>query len=816
MATLALRSQSRSEGGTFLRRLQGSLLFSPIIILVVLALFLWKFGQIREIVIRVVEPPLVPAPCGAQLALGFAAFAVLTAMIYFCYVSACVVLRQTGIGYGSSLVYGSDHELRQDRRIVWWRDGAALLCAGLPIAAVGAAFWSTSGVVSDARKLVGEKVSDSGVPTFGLCAPTDDLLPAQLAHVAVVWWALAGLLLLGLLAFTRLEYRAGGIVARRPRTKRHWILTVFAAAVLLLPIPLINLNPVAAEELFNSIGPLATLGLVLTSTTWLLFVIGEKSRRSGIPYFLIIVILVFVVGLYLWISRPEDLPPRVMPTDAEKARAAADLENEFATWLKNRRDKNAYTRPYPVYILSAPGGGIYAASFVASVVARLEATCPGFSQHVFAISAVSGGAIGSSMVDAIAHEEEQVPNVTCRKPLDDPPQVKLVKAMLSDDHLSPTMASTFPDVIAKLLLIGTYEMQRLARWAVSWFSTNLSDHFQPVRFDLKGRAEALETSLTESVGRACDQVIGNTQFELCRRLMPDGGALSLPYDKVWDSKKAAPALVLNTTWAETGERIAYAPFPLTGAGDETLTAMSELRAHHADAVDPNPETLIRAAVASARFPAVLPAMIQSGAAPPYYWWNFVDGGYADASGGTTALEIYKAIANKQESIEKAAGVRFDLKLLLLTESTTDPKTPSGPGLSHAISPITTLLTIREQIGRRAVARVINDLLPIKPEQTDLSGLAALDCGKNERSRMYSIVLNNTAISLPLGWMLSRHTANTIDRLVNFPEVVLASAGQVSDETRKVNLERHAKVNEHTFGAIQANLSNDCSQPAPAP
>ena len=335
------------------------------------------------------------------------------------------------------------------------------------------------------------------------------------------------------------------------------------------------------------------------------------------------------------------------------------------------------------------------------------------------------------------------------------------------------MASTLPDVIVKLLLIGAYELQR---------------HFKPpAPFDIHGRAEALENSLKEAVRRACAQVPDSKQIPLCNDAV-DGGPLGRDFSEHWSTTGVAPALVLNTTWAETGARIAFSPFVLAGIGDDTLKAMSELP-------QSKPEKLIEAAVASARFPAVLPAKIYR---PGKLWWNFVDGGYADASGTTTALEIYKVIEQRQSSIEKNTGLQFDLKLLLLTESSNDPGTPSGAGLIHAISPITTLLTIREQISRRAVARAMNDLSAVTLDAT----ATGRDCsGSNERLRFHRILLNTGTIGLPLGWMLSRHTADMIDTLVNEPDKVRHPAG-----SRGIAI---ANENRATFRAIKESLKGQC-------
>jgi hypothetical protein len=170
--------------------------------------------------------------------------------------------------------------------------------------------------------------------------------------------------------------------------------------------------------------------------------------------------------------------------------------------------------------------------------------------------------------------------------------------------------------------------------------------------------------------------------------------------------------------------------------------------------------LIEAAVASARFPAVLPAKVLY--PEDKLWWNFVDGGYADASGTTTALEVYNELRDNKSKLEERAKRTFVLKLIIITETNEDigfnrdSAAPSGAGWIHAISPITTLLTIREQMGRRAVARALSELEELKPNV----GKSAARCWKVVR-----IALNPGKLNLPLGWLLSHHTVDAIAKTI---------------------------------------------------
>jgi hypothetical protein len=768
------------DPGLFLPRLQRSIVLSPLILVGSLSLLLLGTGQMREALLRVVEPG--NTMCASQLSLGLFAFLLLSATLFYSYLSSCVVLRKMGIGYGSSLIYESNVELRRDRLIVWIRDLAALACAAAPLMTIGYGFWLLSQITQRENQLMG--IAAGSKPALQLCATDAGQMPGQLAHVALGWLALSVMFLLGLFLTARLELRRSGrLGVRSTRTRLHPLLKWISAITLLVPIPLINANAVWHVALFQHIGPLATLGLVLMATATLVFAIGEWSKKLGIPFFTITAIVVFVLGLYSWVRTTSQIELNAKPASADAPGEPTALEQKFVQWLKARQDadwRDAVPRqPYPVFILVAPGGGIYAASFVASAMARLERDCPGFSQHVFAISAVSGGAIGSASVNAAEQLSSQKGHVECRDisgaPEEDDPRMDLVRRVLSEDHLSPTLAATVPDTIVKLFAILLYESQRLIRLIGKL-------NFEPLALvdKVKGRAEALETSISEAFQRACREA----RVTACNQ----GNPLDKPFENHWQRAGAAPALVLNTTWAETGDRIAYAPFPLKDVGDRTLKSVSDLEESGAEVAEP--ANLVRSAIASARFPAVLPAMIlRHPSGQRLLWWNFVDGGYADASGTTTGLEIYQALYSRREHIKESAGIPIDLKLVILTSAgtETDPRNPSGPGLIYAITPITTLLNVREQIGRRAVARAIKELAPDEIENASLDARAC-------PWRVRRIVLDTA--SLPLGWMLSHYTAARIDRLMRNPDAAGADAPI-------------AVENKATFSAIRDSLSGHC-------
>src|SRR5262249_26970061 len=69
---------------------------------------------------------------------------------------------------------------------------------------------------------------------------------------------------------------------------------------------------------------------------------------------------------------------------------------QFQKWYESRLPALANYEEYPVYIVAAQGGGIYAAYQTAIFLARLYDYCPAFNDYLFAVSSVSGGSLGAA------------------------------------------------------------------------------------------------------------------------------------------------------------------------------------------------------------------------------------------------------------------------------------------------------------------------------------------------------------------------------------------------------------------------------------
>jgi len=539
-------------------------------------------------------------------------------------------------------------------------------------------------------------------------------------------------------------------------------------------------NPDTIVWLYRLLGPLASSMLMLLFAVMALTLLAVLSQKSGFPALtlvvlavvvnaifpvpvkitatmLIVVCAIFVImavlsrlwavaaiaaflmlpGIVAWVQQARSGP--VEPY----ASSASDLKQQFKDWLGRRADAAAYSgRKYPVFIIAAEGGGIYAASAASVFLAKLEDANPGFSQHVFAISGVSGGAIGATVFQALMQSKfasattstspmrDTCPDGTSRDKPPASPVVATVSCIMQDDHLSPVVGAIIPEFLGAAAI---------------------------------GRAEAVAGSFRYSVrqeDRAAGEVLGEH------------------FANHWSEKSKAPALLLNSTWAETGFRVAFSPFALHDY-DDSLYAFSDKNMPGDQKMN-----LMDAAVVSARFPGMLPpysiTMKENDRELP---WNFVDGGYSDNSGASTALAIYRALASDPGNAE--------IKIILVTSSNPQPDlTPnkvsiSGTSFRDTLAPITALLKVRHGLGNQAVARVCEEL--------KIRGDCQLYASK-PKSPLKIVELEVDTYNLPLGWKLSHTTFAMVRWMVGEAkhcasgnaELTLAIDSRSSDDTAELN------------------------------
>ena len=434
-------------------------------------------------------------------------------------------------------------------------------------------------------------------------------------------------------------------------------------------------------------------------------------------------------------TRPSDdfCKPRV-PPKAVNGRLAT---SEFWRWFDQRADKDKYgDAPYPVFVVSAGGGGLYAAQFTAKFLARLQDHCPHFAQHVFAISGVLGGSVGAATFASLVRQEvKQTDKPGCRAfgKEEQGPLEQKTDFILGRDYLSPVIGSTlFPEFLQRFL------------------------PFPIQSFD---RGKVIDRALEANVARALSA--GDNPFEM-------------PLQDLWDPKGVTPALMLNSTQPGTGRRVVMAPFDPRSQDAYAQIRKNMLKLEWLQQLMQAGSTkdysedlkLSTSAGVSARFPwLMLAASVQ---VPPSKdqqakLIRLVDGGYFENSGADTAGDLIRTITRTQSGEPLPATYpKFQVVLLVLsgfeTELAGDNTGATGDAASmgEILSPIRALLGMRESRTDLTVSRTFDYLCPdMNNCQSDFS------VGWKKMHAAAFATLNLKDYEMPLSWHLSTFTRRFI-------------------------------------------------------
>jgi hypothetical protein len=437
----------------------------------------------------------------------------------------------------------------------------------------------------------------------------------------------------------------------------------------------------------------------------------------------------------------------MQPASPEAQAKPDDLYIAFLDWLDARPDerKRLYAdsaqQTYPVYVVAAQGGGVYAANLAALTMARLYTACPALRHHVFAISGVSGGSLGASVfnsfwLQARRGESPEVMGDHCELQARTDGRVsdleRNIRTYLGHDFLSPVLSGAlFPDFFQRFIVPG---------------------------FGVLDRARAFEASLNHA-WLDTNHVHGSDTAE---EIPFERNFLSVSAD-FRDPEVQAPTLVLNTTSVETGERFIVAPFlkdpivpmefvyPIMAQGEDGLPAEQDI-------------SLATAVSLSARFPIILPPGAYPRQISPFHFSqkNLVDGGYFESSAIETAIDLVNGIRQRIDRLSDTLDVQPEFRIIILNEDFTADLEPAG--LTEFGAPVMTLDKTRRRRGQLAKWRV-------------KTGEAF--------ERFYSVELQHDYFYMPLGWHLSRTTQNMIAEQIGFPSECRIPAYTPDSETAAV-------------------------------
>jgi hypothetical protein len=490
------------------------------------------------------------------------------------------------------------------------------------------------------------------------------------------------------------------------------VLAVCFILNILVSIGSTHLPPLLISKQF---GAISIAAVSISSLTVIFSTIYTWGRKLKIPAVSLIIFFALVSSYLNWNDNHEIryLKNTNLPT------YSSSLEKSFKDWFGQRTDLQAFKekglKEYPVYVVSAQGGGIYAAYHSATALSKLHDTIPNFSDHIFAISSVSGGSLGSSVYSALVKNSQNQPspsaNASVNAGCKELALCSKAHEIINQDFLSPLFAlGLFPDILQRFI-----PFPRINDW---------------------DRSRGLEIALEESWKKA----------------FKTENILAQPYYQFWHPSKRAPALVLNTTTVETGERLLFSPFTIPYSSSKTMLDFKK--------VEDSNIPLSTAAGLSARFPIVSSAgWFTYEKAGKKYTNRLVDGGYYDNSGLVTARDIVSALSvnqkDKTESVLEELNKTYGIKPKLINLAIVDVPEPtqvvgsSSRGFDGILSPLTTVLNVRNTRGSGVVAQAAYDL--------------NRDAKKPEDYRFRAFYLDKEMAKLPLGWLLSKTSQDAIEK-----------------------------------------------------
>ena len=544
------------------------------------------------------------------------------------------------------------------------------------------------------------------------------------------------------------------------------LLTV--STVIAIVIAIIQLYP---SWFSAAVGPLGVIflffSLLCIATSLLCYVYD----RNQIP-----VITLLVVGAWLWSQIPTNDNHRLKIL-AKGVPISADATEAFRDWLLSRPDREVYKgRDYPVYVISAEGGGLYAAAHTAQTLAHIQDNCPLFARHTFAISGVSGGSLGAAVFAALVAAFPPVKDANG--------QDRCNEAALPTGSMQNAVRTYFrTDFLTPLLAAGLFP--------------DLFQRFWPFRIPKFDRARALEDSFAAAWGQALPGHRANP-FEGSQR-------------DLWSVIEDRPALLLNTTLVHSGERAVISPFSLGGIYYRIFPD------RYVDLLNEDITISLASAVsASARFPIVTPP-----AAHLHRRSNLsaqlVDGGYYENSGVSTAMDLI-------ERMRLASGASSEVvktKSVETQECAGSNRIKVTSEKGEVITACIKIITIRARL-----------VLPVDSSRGDfLTAVPALyrariargvmsinllyrfycggvHCGLGTAARnphVYVKTIDATALKLPLGWYLSDRSLDLILTEKRSPVRCEATLDIPPDGYIQPTQERREEENACLYSRIRSDL-----------
>jgi hypothetical protein len=471
---------------------------------------------------------------------------------------------------------------------------------------------------------------------------------------------------------------------------------------------------------------------VVVGVDWLLRWGRERHPVAifGMKCFLIAIGISFVYGFFDARSVREVMitgePPPSFASAPQSSLAAGKPSNKPArqtlaeyvsNWLETRRGEISESRPYPVFLVAAAGGGLRASYWTAEILGALQDGDETFSRHVLGLSGVSGGSVGVGMFAALVKARCKPSLISAASQQLSPPCRRYAAKILKADFLAPTLYALLTrDVLTSIIPI-----------------------------DAPDRAAALEQA-----------------FERSWRNSMGNDVLERPLDELWrgDDTDRVPALFLNATEVGSAEHVVISPVSMVGVGRRVDSRRVDLVQA---AVESRAFRLSTAMVLSSRFPYVTPEGIIEvttvpvtqedvvTAADKQHMLRLADGGFFDNSGTATIVDVLDVL----DKSAMKAGLSKGIRPIVLIIENRPPPSPDDT-VEDDVGGFTSPMILLNKIRMAHTATFKRELCRVAADRSNVAVLPIMrpNPGRSE---------------FPLGWALSSPTRNDMDNQIIHPE-----------------------------------------------
>ncbi len=401
-----------------------------------------------------------------------------------------------------------------------------------------------------------------------------------------------------------------------------------------------------------------------------------------------------------------------------------EVDGHLDAWLESRAGKGELREgePFPLFLVAAEGGGIRAAYWAGSVLAKLQDDSGArFGRHLFAISGVSGGSLAAGTFASLVADagSDTLARSKCARDHPDAIYQHCMRAVLRQDYLSPALGYLlYPDMLQRFL---------------------------PFPIPSVDRARAMEQGWVQGWRKNA----GSERF-------------AHRFDRLWDDDNAldVPSLLLNATLVDGGNRVIASDLVIDGRFPDAYDAFDPM-------LDLRQMSLATAMHNSARFSYVSPAGTVSGCErngraavcepgqARYDWGRVIDGGYFENSGVESVRDLMFAMRPMLERW-RARGFVIEPMVMVISNSP-GAMAPSG--------------RLRPAVGRLDMT-FLSELLapPLGLFNTRAAratfAVSAERRDDPQRFLWFGMEANNDT---PLAWALADSTFDGVDRLLRPPE-----------------------------------------------